>query len=182
MCGRKPSVETAPSAGSAQLGSAPMVDLSDLGRSAAGQNTSPAVRQLAADLNHLGAQVTPENVLGVRNVLLGEWTRLTEGMVRYGFAIHIGLCGKDPVSPTAQTAFNRAIDAHRDHAFQYVGALRAAAEALGETARAYGHAENEIARSFNTYLAEKRPLWDRQHAAHEDRGFIGPVADRKPAR
>lgn len=123
--------------------------------------------QLRGAVEHLVAQVTPENVLDVRNVLMQEVVRLQMVIKRYdmpsdfatepadsglmgtaGSGFRIGRCSDDPVSGPAQVSFNRKIMAIIDNCRAYVADLYSAADTLADIARSYQYSEDEIARSF----------------------------------
>lgn len=60
------------------------------------------------------------------------------------------VCGRDPVSPEAATAFLDRIGGLLQHCRTYNHDLRAAAFALDDTARSYGYTDDEIAASFES--------------------------------
>lgn len=110
----------------------------------------PFRRELDVAVAALGLQVSRDNVLQARAVLLAEADRLdrhVEGCLKGGW---IGICGNDPVSPEAAAAFNERIDALLNQCLRYNADLRAAAQALDATARRYGYSDGEIADSFRT--------------------------------
>ena len=125
------------------------------------------VRSLAADLDQLGLQVTPANVLQVRNALRGETERLGQLLVRYDGALPVQPHAADPVSVAAAPLFNEKIAALRQQCQGYVDALSQAGLELERTAREYGQAEQQIQQSFDSYLRGLRPLW-REQARERD--------------
>lgn len=113
-------------------------------------------------------QVTPENVLGVRRVLLEEVERLRDEIKRNdlpsdyatapeptagrmgtpGSGFYIGRCSDDPISGPAQISFNRKIEAVVDSCKKYVSDLNVAGEKLADVARRYSITDEEIQQSF----------------------------------
>lgn len=95
-------------------------------------------------------QVTPENVLQARAVLLTE-AESFQGFIFDNFFVRdlIGLCGGDPISRDAQELFTKKI---RENAVrpaqQYVQRLLDLADQLAATARSFGITEHRIAGSF----------------------------------
>ena len=61
----------------------------------------------------------------------------------------VGICGGDPVSPEAASAFNERINGLVMSCVAYNRDLQAAAAALDDTARAYGYTDDEIAASYS---------------------------------
>lgn len=96
--------------------------------------------------------VTPENVLQARAVILAEaqsfMDYLDDKFLRAGGQL-IGLCGGDPISRDAQELFNQKM---RENAVgpaqQYVQRLQNVADQLAETARSFGITEQRITASF----------------------------------
>jgi hypothetical protein len=104
---------------------------------------------LDAAVSALALQVDRHTVLAARAALLAEADRLdTELGLGFGAVREVGLCGSDPVSPEAASAFNERIAALVDHCRAYNQDLRASASALDATARAYGYTDDQIAASF----------------------------------
>jgi hypothetical protein len=104
---------------------------------------------LAAAIANVHVQVTPENVLEVRRVLLSEAENLMNAGVQDIVATKIvGFCGGDPISKQAAPAFSSRIAALVRHYQDYARQLRAAGNALELTARDYGYTEAEILLSF----------------------------------
>ncbi len=104
----------------------------------------------AAELAHLGMQVTPENVVQVANVLRAEADYLREHLGAARRNSHVGEPGEDPVSPRAAKAFNAKIGAMYDRVDEYVDTLQSYADRLTATARDYGNTDEAIRRSFDT--------------------------------
>lgn len=101
-----------------------------------------------ADVN---LQVTPENVLDVRNVLLTEADRLrTFGGQNMMMAQLVGRCGGDPISDEAQAAFSQRIGVLVQQCQQYSDQLRDAGNALDAVAKQYGYSEEQIESSFKS--------------------------------
>lgn len=104
--------------------------------------------------------VTPENVLQARAVVLAEAQSFMEHLYDNFFANRelIGLCGGDPISRDAKELFTNRI---RENAVvpaqQYVRRLQDVAEQLADTAKSFGISEQRIASSFtaNSGLAAK---------------------------
>lgn len=123
--------------------------------------------QLRGAVDNLVTQVTPDNVLAVRKVLMEEVIRLQKTIKQYelptdyatgptgtatmgtaGSGFHIGRCSDDPISGPAQISFNRKIDAVVESCRAYVADLNAAADTLADIARGYQYTEDQIANSF----------------------------------
>lgn len=94
-----------------------------------------------------GMHVDRDNVLQVRAVILGEVTRLSESL-RGAKNLKAGRCGGDPVSEDAELAFTQRAQALIDHFFLYVADLKLIADALKDSATAYGYTEDQIAASM----------------------------------
>ena len=107
---------------------------------------------------YLGAlQVTPENVLLIGNALQAE-AILLNGRVRQARAdTVVGEPGRDPVSVDAVPRFNAKITDLLTECQVYVNALAEAAAQMAQTARRYGHTEQEITDSFARYQIENPP-------------------------
>lgn len=97
----------------------------------------------------LAFQVNRDTVLQARAALLAEADRLDVELGKHAHAYSgVGLCGGDPVSPEAASAFNERINALVVDCLAYNGDLHTAADALDATARAYGYTDDEIAASY----------------------------------
>jgi hypothetical protein len=104
---------------------------------------------LDAAVRALALQVNRETVLQARATLLAEADRLDIELGKRAHAYAgVGLCGADPVSPEAASAFNERINALVAGCLAYSRDLHAAAAALDVTARTYGFTEEEIAESY----------------------------------
>jgi hypothetical protein len=110
--------------------------------------TGARTTALEVDLAHLGIQVTPRNVVQVSAVLRAEAEYLSDKVMRAQHNAVVGEPGADPVSPRAAEGFNRKITNLLDQCQAYCEALRAAADRLGATAKAYGHTEDDLARAL----------------------------------
>ncbi len=104
-------------------------------------------RSLNASVNALRMQVTPENVLAVRGVLLAESDRLMVSVNRASGA-RGGVCGGDPVSRDARQAFGERVATLVAQARQYADELGRAGRSLDQIARNYGLTEQQIAASY----------------------------------
>jgi hypothetical protein len=102
----------------------------------------------AAAFDELGMQVTPENVLAVRAVLMEEATELEVLLKRELFGFRVEELGGDPVSKYAAAGFNELNERYLAQCTEYVETLKRAGAHLAATARAYGIAESEIEASF----------------------------------
>lgn len=95
--------------------------------------------------------VTPENVLQARAVILAEAESFMEHLTdNFGSRRDlIGLCGGDPISRDARELFTQKL---RENAVtpaqQYVQRLQSVAQQLAETAKSFGITEERIADSF----------------------------------
>jgi uncharacterized protein YukE len=119
------------------------------------------------DLDHLGMQVTPANVLQVRNALRGEAKRLGDLLRIHDYSLTVRAPAADPVSGPAADLFNQKINTVRQQCEGYVSALQRAGLALEQTARAYGHTEQHIKDSFGTYVDAQQPRWNNQASSRD---------------
>lgn len=124
--------------------------------------------QLRGAVDNLITQVTPENILDVRKVLLDEAAHLRETIRKHeqpgGFAptgpggtpemgtpgsgFWVGRCSDDPISGPAALSFNTKIQKVVQNCKDYVSDLEAAGEQLAQIARGYGLTEDAIRTSF----------------------------------
>ena len=137
-----------------------MIGVEGLGRRALSEVASTHAQALASDLDHLGMQVTPANVLQVRNALRGEAQRLGDLLRAHDYTLTVRP-GTDPVSRPAAELFNEKMALRKQYQ-EYVNALQRAGQALEQTARAYGHSEQDIRDSFATYVDAHQPQWSSQ--------------------
>jgi hypothetical protein len=112
---------------------------------------SPQEQALAGSLDALGLQVNRDNVLQVRNALKTESVRLGNVMAIHGQMLHVGECGPDPVSEPAAELFNDKVRALAHQCNGYAQALGDSANALEQSARAYGYSEEQIKASFSAF-------------------------------
>jgi hypothetical protein len=118
------------------------------------ERPSPAA-EVRAYLDAL--RVTPENVLLIGNALQAE-AILLNGRVRQARAdTVVREPGRDPVSVDAVPRFNAKITDLLTECQVYVNALAEAAAQMAQTARRYGHTEQEITDSFTRYQIENTP-------------------------
>ncbi|MDT7633807.1 MAG: hypothetical protein QOI50_5737 [Pseudonocardiales bacterium] len=117
-----------------------------------GQVPEPPVnmrRSLSSAMHSVGLQVDRDNVLRVRSVLLTEAEKLLDAVTRpMSERPWVDLCGADPVSGEASSAFNARIQILVDHCRQYALQLEQAANSLDRIARNYGYTEAEIQASL----------------------------------
>jgi len=102
-------------------------------------------------------QVTPTNVLQIRNALLAESDLLGDRINLARAQAQVGKPGQDPVSQVAADGFNAKIKALMDQCQAYVDALVEAAGELGQMAKSYGHTEQQIANSFKKFQIDNPP-------------------------
>jgi hypothetical protein len=105
---------------------------------------------LDAAVRALALQVNRDTVLKARAALLAEADRLDIELGKRRLGSEVGLCGGDPVSPEAASAFNERINALVMSCQAYNSELRAAAAALDGTARTYGFTDEQIAASYRS--------------------------------
>jgi hypothetical protein len=146
-----------------------------LGQQALGPNPTANGRLLAADLDHLVMQVTPETVLQIRNVILGAAQRLQNAFRREARNVQVGPPGGDPISGTWANVTNKdkippLLAEFRSHAdaFDQVG------EKLRQTALCYGHTEQEIEDSFKKFLNANQGAWGQQLKQDEAQAGLPP--------
>lgn len=122
----------------------------------------------AADLASLRTQVTPENVLLLHNGLKSEAQYLRNQMHRHGFPVLVGKPGLDPVSKPAAKAFNDKIQALNQQLQAYLTQLDKMGEAMAQTAKSYGHTEDQLTASLKNfypgYAANAATLGQVSHA------------------
>ena len=102
-------------------------------------------------------RVTPENVLLIGNALQAEAILLGEKIYRAMGETVVREPGRDPVSVDAVPRFNAKITNLLTECQVYVNALAEAAAQMAQTARRYGHTEQEITDSFTRYQIENPP-------------------------
>ena len=105
---------------------------------------------LDAAVRALALQVNRETVLQARATLLAEADRLDIELAKRKLGSEVGLCGGDPLSPEAASAFNERINALVMGCQAYNSELRAAATALEDSARMYGYTDEQIAISYRS--------------------------------
>jgi hypothetical protein len=133
-----------------------------LGQRGLGLNPTTTEQQVAADLDHLGTQVNPDNVLQIRNIVLGAAQRLDDALYTQGRNIHVGPPGGDPISRRAAEILSIKSRALIDELRSHVEAYRRAGENLGQIARNYGHTEQSINDSFKSFIKANQETWGRQ--------------------
>jgi uncharacterized protein YukE len=118
---------------------------------AMGSRLSPAAEVRST----VGAmQVTPANVLHIRNALLAESRLLTEKVAAARLQTEVRKPGQDPVSQTAAQGFNEKINSLMTQCHAYVSALTEAAGNLEQMAKSYGHTEQQISDSFERFQTD----------------------------
>jgi uncharacterized protein YukE len=129
-------------------------DRTPFGRFAdAGAGARSTVGAMTADASlqqRFGLTVTPENVLGVRAVVLQEAQDLQHMLSTEEERAGLPPLGQDLVSKDMSREFNQATKQLLDRANQHIDSLKALGEELAASARAYGHAESEIKSSFES--------------------------------
>ena len=146
--------------------------------------------------------VSTEALLNARNVLQGEYNRLSELLVTYESRLVVRDCGTDPVSPYASAGFNEKIGLIVAQANAYVLSLRDAADQLAETVRGYGATDEQITASFDAFqknqaasarpataLADMRALSDpfdpaaslRQYTPARTPADLAPLVNHPPS-
>jgi hypothetical protein len=106
--------------------------------------------QLDAAVESLTLQVDRDTVLQARAALLGEALRLRQAIRLHSPTEGVGLCGRDPVSHDASSAFTERIQSMVSSCIQYTDDLETAGESLAMIARSYGFTEDEVRASFST--------------------------------
>lgn len=106
---------------------------------------------------NFGLTVTPENILGVRAVVLQEATDLKETLdYETQYAMRPAL-GGDPVSGDMSVAFNPITHELMGQAREHIKSLFALCEELAATARSYGHTEADITASLGRPTSARSP-------------------------
>ena len=95
-----------------------------------------------------GLTVTPQNVLGVRAVVLQEAQDLHDMLKSESEQVILPKLGWDPVSRDMAAAFNPLTQQLLDRAKRHIETLKDLGNELAASAREYGHAESEIRSSF----------------------------------
>jgi uncharacterized protein YukE len=99
-------------------------------------------------------QVTPANVLHIRNALLAESQLLARQVSLARLHAEVGKPGQDPVSETAAGGFNDKIKSLVNQCQAYVDALATSAVELEQMAKTYGHTEKQISDSFSKFKTD----------------------------
>ncbi|WP_197519553.1 PE domain-containing protein [Pseudonocardia sp. HH130630-07] len=94
------------------------------------------------------AQITPDNVLAVRNELRFHAEKIREAIRAPGIENGFTPCGGDVVSVAAAESFNAKIGQIRDVHLAHAEELQDAAQRLEQAAREYGHTDDYIRDSF----------------------------------
>lgn len=126
-----------------------MPGVDGLGQRALAGSPGPTDPSLVASLNHLGMQVTPENVLHIRAALLTEAERLGDLLRLHGWELRVRAPAPDPVSAAAEMTLNPKIDLLTTQFQAYVDTLKTAGGVLAATARTYGYTEQQVKDSFD---------------------------------
>lgn len=95
-----------------------------------------------------GMAIDRDNVLQVAQILHREADRLQDSVAERHL-MKAGLCGGDPVSEDAAAAFNERAALLFNSCQLYVDDLRALANSIQASARAYGLSESDIAASLS---------------------------------
>jgi hypothetical protein len=123
--------------------------------------TTPGAGPLALGF---GLTVTPENVLGVRAVVMQEATDLQNMLRGEEQYLTLPALGRDPVSGDMSPAFNAVTHGLLARARDHITSLFALGEELAATARSYGLTEGDIAASLARTEVSKIPAPLRQLA------------------
>lgn len=146
-----------------------------LGQQALGSNPTANGRLLAADLDHLGMQVTPETILRIRNLLLGEAQRLQNAFRREVRNIRVGPPGGDPISGKwANVTNNDKIPPLLAEYRSHIDAFDQAGEKLRQAALRYGYTEQTIADSFKKFLKAAQATWGQRLQQDEAEAALPP--------
>lgn len=122
---------------------------------------------LQASVDGVLLQVNPENVLGIRKVLIEEAVQLEQALKdatdapppppllgrqgQPGYGVWVGRCSDDPISGPAQVSFNRKIAEVVQNCRAYIDGLALAGEQVGAAAKLYGFTEDEIQSNFKSF-------------------------------
>ena len=95
-------------------------------------------------------QVDRDNVLAVHRAFRDHANELRKCLMDVGFEVQLGLCGGDPVSRDAAgpRGFGGKIATLLDVHWKHWKELDAVANELQQTARTYGHTEDDITQSL----------------------------------
>ncbi len=99
-------------------------------------------------MDKLLLQVNADNVLDVHRAFQQHADELRAELLQIRSNVHIGLCGRDPISIDAAKAFNEKIGQLLDVHWQQWEELSTVATLLRETAQDYGKSEDQINASF----------------------------------
>jgi hypothetical protein len=131
------------------------------------------LRSLSSAMRSVGLQVNRDNVLRVRSVLLTEAARLLDAVTGpMSDQPWVDLCGADPVSGEASSAFNSRIEMLVERCRQYARQLEKAGHSLDGIARHYGYTEAEIEASFQGLGCE------RANVPADPESVFGPLPAR----
>lgn len=131
------------------------------------ENLAAYERAVARQLEQLALQVTPQTVLQVRNGFLGEAQRLQDALRHHAANIVVGPVGGDPLSQPAANVFNEHIKFTLAKCQAYVNQLRTQGDKLSQTARSYGHTEQEIKQSFERHVKARQQEWRDVQEGHD---------------
>ncbi|GAA5172665.1 hypothetical protein GCM10023321_72870 [Pseudonocardia eucalypti] len=137
------------------------------GRVPHSENLAAYERAVARQLEQLALQVTPQTVLQVRNGFLGEAQRLQDALRHHAANIVVGPVGGDPLSQPAANVFNEHIKFTLAKCQAYVNQLRTQGDKLSQTARSYGHTEQEIKQSFERHVKARQQEWRDVQEGHD---------------
>jgi hypothetical protein len=131
-------------------------------------------------LQRFGLTVTPQNVLGVRAVVLQEAQDLDGLLNSERERATLPPLGQDLVSKDMSSEFNLVTEQLLDRAKQHIDTLKALGDELAAAARDYGRAEAEIKLSFGPGAIPTAA--SRVPPTFLDAAGMGANAARPPAR
>lgn len=109
-----------------------------------------------AAMRRLRLQVNPDNVLQVHHALAAEVALLTNEIRLNGRPVQVGIAADESVSKMAANAFTTKIQKLVQEVGAYRDKLQDAVTEIKAQAIRYGHTEQEIKRSFDTFQAGNR--------------------------
>lgn len=119
-------------------------------------------------------QVTPENVLNIRNAIVGVAERLGTELETQARAFRVGPPGGDPISQRWAKSTNDKLPPLLDECWARVAFYKRAGDYLEQTAKRYGYTEQAIADSFKKFQQANQATWNQQLQQNQTTAGLPP--------